>query len=257
MGTRGSAGSGGSADSPWIVDFTPGRHPRLRLLCFPYAGGGANLYRGWARGLPHWVGVGAVQLPGREGRFSESLVDRAGPVVAGVADALAGYGAPAPLALFGHSMGAVLAFEVARALRLRNAGQPCHLFIAGRTPPAHPTAPRPISGLPEEELIRELERLGGTPPEVLGDGELMRLMLPMVRADFRLNETWRPSAGPPLSCPLTTFAGAEDPEAPPDAMVGWEAETTGPVEHHVLPGGHFFPVGSRAELLERITSILR
>ncbi len=244
------------ADSPWIVDFTPDRRPRVRLLCFPYAGGGANVYRSWVRELPPEVGVSAVQLPGREGRFSEPPLDRVGAVVAKVSEALARLGSPSPLALFGHSMGSVLAFEVARALQLRGDEEPIHLMIAGRTPPSNPTPPRPISGLPDGDFLDELGRLGGTPPQILEEGELMDLMLPMLRADFRMNEGWIPSPGPLLSCPITTFAGRDDPEAPPDSMEGWRRETRGPLTHHVFPGGHFFPVESRSRLLGRISSIL-
>jgi len=256
MGSNLTTNLGSNGASPWIVDLTPGRRPRVTLLCLPYAGGGANIYRRWANALPPWVGVAGAQLPGRETRFADPLMDQVGPVVAGLAHAAATIISKRPLALFGHSMGAVLALELARALGARGAGEPCHLMVAGRCPPNHPPTSPPVHKLPDAELLLELQRLGGTPPQVLGDDNLMRLMLPMVRADFTLLETWKPEPAPPLSCPISTFAGVDDKRAPPTAQMAWASETTGPVAHHAVAGGHFFPNENRTALLELIASAL-
>lgn len=240
----------------WIIDFTPLRHPRVRLLCLPYAGGGANVYRGWADALPPWIGVAAVQLPGREGRLAEPPMTEAGPLIERLVEATTPLAEKGPLALFGHSMGAVLAWELARAMRRRGSSEPGHLFVAGRRAPDLPSALPPLHGLPDAAFRAELARLGGTPREVLTHDELMNLILPMLRADFTLIETWRPEAGPPLSCPLTTFAGIHDAEAAPSRMAGWTAVTRGPTSHRVLPGGHFFLQESRAALLSLIAAAL-
>lgn len=241
-----------AAGGKWIADFTPARQPRIKLLCLPYAGGGANLYRGWAAVLPEWIGVLGGQLPGRETRITEPPMTSLRDVVDHLTAALPAVTDGGPWALFGHSMGAVLAYELARTLRARGLAEPALLLLSGRRAPGVVMPSRPLHALPEAEFRREIGRLGGTPQEVLESDELMALISPMLRADFELVETWRPEVSAPLSCPIATFAGTDDARNAPQTMAGWAEVTTGPVTHHTLAGGHFFLNHSRNVLLDLV-----
>ena len=236
-------------DDPWtkVLETRPGA--RLRLFCFPFAGGGASVFRAWPQELPGSVEVIAVQPPGRESRFREEPFRRIEPM----ADAATAALAPRlerPFAFFGHSMGAILAFEVARRLRRRGLPQPRHLFVSGRSAPRVELSDPPIHDLPREEFFAELRRFSGTPEEVLRNRELLELVEPLLRADFSVSETYRyrPDAEP-LAVPLTALGGAEDPEVAPEHLAPWREETTGPFQEHLLPGGHFFLAERRGEVL--------
>lgn len=238
-----------AAEDRWIKLFEPRPDARLRLLCFPYAGGGASIYRLWPADLPATVEVRAVQLPGREGRWREEPFRRLEPLAEATTEALSGH-LDRPFAFFGHSMGAILAFEVTRRLRRRGLPRPRHLFVSGRSAPRVEVRDPPIHELPREEFIDALRRFSGTPEEVLQNRELMELVEPLLRADFSVSETYAytPDAEP-LAVPLTALGGVEDPDVPPEDLSPWREETTGPFQEHLLPGGHFFLDQHRREAL--------
>lgn len=238
-----------TAEDRWIKVFQPQPEAQLRLFCFPYAGGGASVYRLWPRELPGGVEVCAVQLPGRESRWREEPFRRVEPLADAVTEALRARLAR-PFAFFGHSMGAVVAFEVSRRLRRRGLEGPRHLFVSGRSAPRVELSDPPIHDLPREEFFAELRRFSGTPEEVLRNRELLELVEPLLRADFSVSETYRyrPDAEP-LAVPLTALGGAEDPEVAPEHLARWREETTGPFQEHLLPGGHFFLAERRGEVL--------
>ena len=245
-----------SSPKPWVVDFTPSRTAQTKLLCLPFAGGGANAYRPWVAALPAWMGLAAAQLPGREARITETPLDNVNQIVKHLVEALLPTVQKAPFALFGHSMGAVLAWELARALWDRHAIAPSHLFLSAHRAPGYPRLSPAIHDLPDPAFRAALGRLGGTPPEVLAHDELMALMLPILRADFTLVERWLPTKAKMLECPITTFAGADDVEAPPSSMTGWSNATKGAVAHHTLAGDHFFINTNRARLLDHISAAM-
>jgi medium-chain acyl-[acyl-carrier-protein] hydrolase len=223
----------------------------MRLFCFPYAGGGASAYRGWAASLPADLEVCPVQLPGRESRLREPAFDRPEPLVATLADALGAH-LDLPFAFFGHSMGAMLSFELARELRRRGSALPLHLFVSGRRAPQVPSREEDIHALPEPEFLAKLRELNGTPEEVLQHAELMRLLTPVLRADFAVNETYvfRPEA--PLDLGISAFGGLGDQEVTREDIVGWSEHARGPFRLRMLPGDHFFLHSARDLITESL-----
>lgn len=229
-----------STANPWLAYHQPRPDRRLRLFCFPYAGGAASIYRRWAAELPPEVEVCPVQLPGREGRIRSAPLKSMQEVVSGVEEGLAGELEEGPHAFFGHSMGAVIAYELAR--RRRDAGhpEPEHLFVSARSAPTVPDEDEPIHDLPQDRFRQRLRELNGTPAEVLDHPELMELVEPLLRADFRVNETYTHSAGDPLACPVTALGGLGDEEVPRENLESWRPLTRGPFRLHMLSGDHFF-----------------
>lgn len=228
--------------------------PRVRLFVFPHAGSGVAAYRPWARDLPADVQLALVQLPGREARIQEPPARRMGALVEALVPALLPH-LDVPFAFFGHSMGAHVAFETARALRTHGR-QPAHLFASGNRAP-HLPFPRPrIHHLPDARVQEELVRLGGTPPAVLADPSLMALLLPIFRADLELCETYACEPSPPLACPMTVLGGARDPDVPVEALEAWRRHTTGPFALRVFEGGHFFLQEDRRAVLETVVDAL-
>lgn len=231
----------------------PAPGARLRLVCLPFAGGGAAVYRPLALGFGPDVEVSALQLPGREQRFREPLLRS---IAAMTDDALAAI-APfqdRPLVLFGHSMGAIIAYETARRLAARGGPQPAGVIVSGR---AAPGAPRPSAVLAhrfdDDGFIAHLRDLNGTPDEVLAEPELMQIVLPILRADFEAIETWRPPETPtPLACPVLALAGDRDPDAGPDAMAGWRDFAAGDFEAETFAGDHFFVTAAPDAVSARI-----
>jgi medium-chain acyl-[acyl-carrier-protein] hydrolase len=225
--------------STWFTSQRPNARARLRLFCFPYAGGGAAIYRLWPQSLPSDVEVCVAQLPGRGTRLREQPFTSLDALVEAAAEAIAP-SLDKPFALFGHSMGAMISFELARRLRELDQPQPAQLFISGRRAPQLPVND-PISyNLPEAELRTELLRLNGTPREVLEHPELMELMLPLLRADFSVVETYVYRPGVPLECPLTAFGGLRDSEVSRGQLEAWREQTASEFVLRMLPGDHFF-----------------
>ncbi|MFF5455490.1 thioesterase II family protein [Streptomyces sp. NPDC012950] len=230
-----------SAPSPWFpLPPEPAADTGTVLFCLPHAGAGASVYRRWPALLADVAEVVPVQLPGRESRFGEPRHTRTAQVVDALADHVLERAARHPrLAVFGHSMGALLAHELAHALADRGRA-PGHLFVSGYRAPSLPRPSEDVHRLPREELIAHLGRMEGTHPEVLAHPELLDLLLPVLRADYELCETHRHTPRPPLSAPVTAFGGDADPGVAPAHLEAWAELTTGPFRHHLLPGGHFY-----------------
>lgn len=239
--------------STWFRCFHPRPWARLRLVCFPHAGGTASAFRGWPDHLPTTVHQVAAQYPGRVERLAEPPVDSMDRLVDGVlvaSDELAGL----PLVLFGHSMGASVAYEVARGLERR--GRPVeHLVVSGRPAPSRQRQGE-VHLRDDDGLLDDVRRLGGTSPLLLADPDLRPLILPSLRADYRLIETYRPAGGPALTCPVTAMVGAEDTEVTEAEAAAWAEVTDGSFRLRVLPGGHLSmltdPVPLIAELVDQL-----
>jgi medium-chain acyl-[acyl-carrier-protein] hydrolase len=225
--------------------------PLIRLFCFPYAGGSARMFTAWQTGLPENVEVVPVEPPGRGSRFPEPLHDRAEPLVDDLLPRLLTR-RDAPFALFGHSMGALLAFEIARRLEQRYGAPPLHLFVSAFRAPHLPPAAVPDHTLPDEQFRARLREFKGTPEEVLADEGLMELFVPILRADLAIAGTYRSTGGPPVTCPVTAFAGTEDREVGVSAVAQWSRHTTGGFALKAVPGDHFFLHSHRDLILGEI-----
>ncbi|MGI5336491.1 thioesterase II family protein [Streptomyces sp. CA-181903] len=228
---------GTTADRRWTR-----RHPALpgapRLVCFPHAGGGASAYRGWADRLAPEAEVLVVRYPGREDRFEDPLV----PDMATLADRVTAalpLSADRPLTLFGHSMGAAVAFEVARRIEAACPGGLARLCVSGRPAP-HAAPESQVHLLPDEDLVEDLRALAGTSEAILDDAEFRALFLPAVRNDYRLIETYRPEPGARIGAPVAAFCGTHDPHVRPEEMPRWREVTSGGFTLRTFPGGHFY-----------------
>jgi medium-chain acyl-[acyl-carrier-protein] hydrolase len=228
-----------TAFDSWIACRKPNPQARLRLFCFPYAGIGASIFRTWSDGLPADVEVCPVQFPGRGTRLMEAPFTQLSPLVQALAQTLVPL-LDKPFAFFGHSLGALVGFELARQLRRQSGVQPVRLFVSADRAPQIPHRERPIHALPEGEFLVELRRLNGIPGKVLEEAELMQIMLPVLRADFAVYETYVHSTEPPLNCPISTFGGLQDHRVSRGDLEAWRDQTSGSFSLRMFPGDHFF-----------------
>ncbi|MGQ0554669.1 MAG: thioesterase II family protein [Nitrospiraceae bacterium] len=227
----------------------------LRLICFPYAGGSASMFRSWSQdAMLADVEVCAVQFPGREARIAESPVDDLRRLVPLLREELEPY-LDRPFALFGHSIGALVSFELARELRRTCGIQPCHLFVSGCPAPHLPHSER-MWDLPDEEFLERLCRFNGTPPEVLNHPELMDMMLPTIRADFALRDRYVYREEPPLNCSITAFGGMSDQHVSGADLRAWRQHTRERFQLWLFQGDHFFLRSAQETLLETVFSRL-
>jgi len=240
----------------WFPYAKPRPAGKLRLICFPYAGGGAGIYRTWADHFPSYIEVFAVQLPGRETRTREKPFNRMAPLMEAITPVIHTL-VDRPFALFGHSMGAMIVWELACELKRRFDREPIHLFVAGRRAPHVPDTSPPIHELPEPEFMEELIRYNGLPKELAEHTELMEFKKPLLRADFELCETYRPQSDFRLNCPITAFGGLEDPDEKRELLEKWRDVTTRFCKVHMLPGDHFFLQTSEQRLIQLLSEELR
>ena len=242
--------------SPRLCYHRPNPQASLRLFCFPYAGGRNLIFRGWQEGLPAAVEVCPVELPGRGRRLREPPFTKLTTLVEATAEAILPL-LDKPFAFFGHSMGAMISFELARRLRREHAPTPVHLFVSGRRAPHIPDTDPPTYDLPEPEFLDELRRLNGTPQEVLEHAELIQLMMPLLRADFEVVQTYRYTPGPPLDCPITAFGGLHDVEVPREYLEAWRDYTAAGFTLRMMPGDHFFLHTAQRLLLQVLAQELQ
>lgn len=240
----------------WIAVRNPNPRALLRLFCFPYAGGGTSVFSAWSSVLPPQIEVCAVIMPGRERRLGEppiACLDRAtGLLAAAIVQFL-----DRPFAFFGHSLGAVLAFELARRLRLDGASGLVHLFVGGRAAPHLPLDDPPICNLPAAQFLQELRRFAGTPREVLENPEMMAMFMPLLRADFSMGETYSYREATPLEVPISAYGGLQDGDVPEAKLDQWRQHTASRFRRVMFPGGHFFLNENREAVLSELTRELQ
>lgn len=252
---------GGSRLRPagrWLVDDgAAGDSGAARqLFCFAHAGGGPSFFRPWRAPLAPEIAVRRVLLPGREGRLEEPpfrhIAELVEPLCAGLEPYL-----DQPYALFGHSMGAVVAYEVARRFSGPSRAGPTCLIVSGRRAPGLAGNHRRLSSLPDDEFLAEVGRLNGIPQEVRGEPELLDMLLPALRADFELAETYQPLPGDRLGCPVVAYMSTADPETDYAGVLGWREVTTGEFTIRVFRGDHFYLKGGRPDVLNAVREDVR
>lgn len=243
-------------DNPWVSIRVPRSNNSIRLFCFPYAGGSSMIYRNWSSILPENYEVCSIRLPGRESRMMESPFTSLDPLIDSLTDAIIPY-LDKPFVFFGHSMGAKIAFELARSLRKKAGLEPLHLFVSGSPAPQIPRTRKNIFDLPEADFIEELRLLDGTPKEVLQHPELMQLIMPILRADFELVQTYSYKPGLRLRCPITAFGGTQDHEVNRESLEAWSKESAGPFSLRMVAGNHFFINTARFQLLSLVAQELQ
>jgi medium-chain acyl-[acyl-carrier-protein] hydrolase len=227
-----------TATSPWLTCPKPNPKSRLRLFCFPYAGAGASVFRTWAKQLPT-VEVFSIQPPGRETRLREPCFTKLDAFIQALLPELLPY-LDIPFALFGHSMGALISFELARYLQRSQLPTPSHLFISGRRAPQLPAIAPPIHHLPKAEFLHGLRSYNGISENVLQNSDLMDLFLPILKADFSIIETYTYREDTPLSCSISAFGGIQDIKVSRDSLNAWRDQTSSHFTLQMFLGDHFY-----------------
>ena len=227
--------------TPWIARHRPRPDASVRLFCLPAAGSGASSYRNWSDELPAHIEVLPIQPPGREDRFAEEPLRRMEDMVKSLIDSLRPFMSDLPFAFFGHSLGGIVALEVTRDLAGRRGPLPCHVIISARPAPHLRLRRVPVAQLSSEELTEWLRHVHGTSEIVLQSREMMDLLLPAMRADLEIDDTYRSAPDPVLACPLTVLGGLRDEEARPEELKEWERYTSCSFTLRLVEGDHFFP----------------
>lgn len=246
---------GRTYQDPWMLAPKPVSRPRVRLFCLPHAGGSATAYHAWPAELPDDVEMAAVQLPGRTFRIKEPPFLRMDALVEALTAALEPY-LDRPFVMFGHSLGALTAFETVRRLRSKGWPEPVHLIVSGRRAPQVPGRQPDLYRAPDSEFFQAMNRLFDMPAELLNDSGLMALSMPALRADFELMETWRYAPQAPLEAPITAIGGCSDPTLPFSELEAWREQTAASFESYWLPGTHFYFNERRKRLLALLVGIL-
>ena len=243
-------------DSPWLLQFGKKPQAKMRLFCLPFAGGAASFYRGWSDQFPAEIELIGVQYPGRENRLFEEPIGS----VAGIVDEVVGAIRPflsKPYAIYGHSMGALVSFELTRQLRRLNLSLPQQLFVSAYRSPHLPNNNDRIHQLPTPQFLNKIRDLNGTPEEVFQNRELLSLILPMLRADFQAHETHVYVEEPPLPVPIMAFAGETDTRFSLAEIEAWQQQTSTAFHFQTFAGGHFFVKPQQEAFCETLIAALR
>lgn len=242
--------------SPWFSHFAQPQNGHARIFAFPYSGSGASLFFQWAKDLAaDPIDLLAVQLPGRETRIRERPLSNLAVVVEQLIPAITPC-LDKPFVFFGHSLGALLAFELSRALHERQLPLPQRLFVSAFRAPELPNPNRELHQLPDAGIVEGLRNYAATPEEVLANKQLMAMYLPLLRGDFSLHETYQYQPTPPLPCPITALAGTDDHIAKPDTLLNWQQQTRADFQYIQYQGGHFFLDEHRPHIIKQLKQAL-
>lgn len=242
--------------SQWVKCPVPNSKAPSRLFCLPYAGGSSQMYRSWIDYLPSDIELCLIELPGRGTRLLEKPIDQFPTLVQETAEGIRSY-LDRPFAFFGHSMGALLSFELTRLLRREGFATPKHLFASGFRAPHLEIDCKRIHSLPEAEFVEEIRRMGGTPEAVIANAELRELVFPPLRADFAAIENYQYQPGVPLNCPITVFGGLQDKKVSVEALESWRRYTSASFSLQMFSGDHFFLNKSQPLILKVIQQQLQ
>ncbi len=241
--------------SDWFTTLKPNPNARLRLICLPYAGGSAGVFSSLADGLTEDIELVALQLPGRGVRLMETPYDSLPDLVQDLMSPMSTL-TTKPYVLFGHSFGSRLGFEVMRKMGELNIDRPVH-FIASGCKAAHiRSTDNPIHMLPETQFLAKLSDYGGTHKEIMANAELLSMLLPMLRADFKMAETHKAEIQTPFSCSVSVFGGINDAGVSEATLLEWQVHFIKQIELTLFNGGHFFLEKQRQEFGEKINFIL-
>jgi medium-chain acyl-[acyl-carrier-protein] hydrolase len=238
----------------WFTSFNIVEKPRIRLICFSYGGTGASVFRKWYNDIEHDVEVIAMQLPGREGRFNEAFITSMNEIIESLLENFMDY-LDIPFVFFGHSIGALIAFEFAYMLQNKNIIGLKHLIISGNKPP-HIALKKFISHLSTEQLIVEMKKYNGIPDEIINNNEFIEIFLPIIRADFFISETYKYKHTSPLNIPITALGGKNDNTFSFEHLKEWSTYTSNKFSYSYLEGDHFFIHSSYETLIRTVREIL-
>lgn len=244
------------AKNLWVTCPRPRPLASIRLFCFPYAGGGASIYRAWGDAFPSPVEVRPLQLPGHENRLSEAPVKNIRVLIETLAIQITSF-LDRPFAFFGHSMGALLCFELTHYLYQQWGLLPQFLFVSAYRAPHLEDRHPPTYQMPDQLFLEHIAQFNGTPTQVLENAELMQFFLPTLRADFALCETYQYPSHTSLPCPLAAFGGLKDENVLAEDLRAWEIHTQSTFGLHLFPGNHFFIHTDTSHLIEAIVQHLR
>ncbi len=235
------------APGGWIRRSCGTATPWARLFCFPHAGGGGSAFNGWRRALPSGIELAAIQLPGRENRIQQPPITRIDALVSALTREVAPL-TGLPFLFYGHSLGAIVAFDLARAMRRRGLAQPRALVVSGRRAPQLPLSHAAHGLAPDAEFATYLRSMGATPEAVIARPHWRERLFPVIRADLNMSDLYEYCDEPPLDCPIDCFAGRDDPLVADAERRGWAAQTCAGFTLTELPGGHFFGAGEQARI---------
>lgn len=214
--------------------------PALRLFCFPHVGAGGSAFNLWPRAwMPDNIELWTVRLPGRERRLSETAFRRMGPLVEALNEAMATQ-LNGPYAFYGHSLGALVAFEMARKIQSQGGPGPIRLLVSAHTAPQLGLCRQVLHNLPDKEFVDALRGFAGTADEALENEDLMSIMMGALRADFEVDETYTYAEGQPLHCPISAFGGIDDPDVSQAELEAWKTHTSQKFSLQMMEGDHFF-----------------
>jgi medium-chain acyl-[acyl-carrier-protein] hydrolase len=239
----------------WFSNFKPIENPRLRLICFPYAGSGPVVFHKWVNYLPQDIEVWGVRLPGRDVRYREPAFTSLSPLVSTLADEISPF-MDVPFIIFGHSMGALISFELVHSWRETGGPQPVHVVLSGHRAPHRPPLNPPVHNSDKHTFLNRIKNLGGTPEKFFSMNDLVDLMMPAMRADFSVWETYEYQEKIPLELPITVFGGRNDSEATESDFVAWQDYTKSDFNLHIFDGGHFYFQDDLTPLMDVITKII-
>ncbi len=241
----------------WIFKFRKSIYKaKIRLICFPFAGGSASFFHSWQALMPDEIELVAIELPGRASRIKEPLITQ-GYELLDELEKLELFYEPEPFAFFGHSMGAYIAFELSRRLKEKHKPQPFSLFLSARQAPNLDQKEKQLHDLPEKEFIRQIANLNGMPREVLDNAELMEIVSPVLRADCKLLETWCYVESEQLNLPITAMMGEDDPSTKESQIKSWAAFTSNSFNLVKFSGDHFFINTAKKAVVDEIVRTLK
>jgi medium-chain acyl-[acyl-carrier-protein] hydrolase len=248
--------SGFSPGNRWLACLGFNPTAKLRMFCFPYGGAGASAYRQWSSGLLPSIELYAIQLPGRETRMAEPPLSSIDEVVLDLVDALA-FVSNVPFVFFGHSLGAFIAFELARELEARGGPRPVQVIVSGQRAPHLPNALPVLYDLPDSEFLDALQRRYNAIPDVVRESpDLLQALVPMLRSDFTMHDCYEYVPSAPLTCPIAAFGSDHDPEATPSGLEAWRQHTSAAFSMKVFSGGHFYIQTEQHAVLSVLNELL-